>query len=79
MNGRNKKVGPKGASAGESGLITTSVSLPKAMFDGVEENRAADDPEWNFSKYVRGLIRKDLALAKVAAKKLDAEPAEARS
>lgn len=45
-------------SKGET-VICKTVSLPKELFESAV-NLFVDDPEMDFSKYVRTLIRKDL-------------------
>jgi len=50
-----------------SKAITKSISLPEDLEAEAEARRIKDVPEMDWSKYIRGLIRKDLAEEKVAA------------
>lgn len=50
---------------GESDFVKVSVVVTKDMEKHVHA-RTASDPELNFSRYVRSLIKRDMAKAKAA-------------
>lgn len=54
---------PKGNSKGEN--VTKSVSMPREMWPQIEA-RLSQDEELDFSKYVRQLIRRDIAPTSVS-------------
>jgi len=49
----------------DSGLVCKTISLPKDLADQAE-NAFANDPEMDFSKYIRALVRRDLQTAPAA-------------
>lgn len=54
-----KRNGQRDHAKNGEGSVTKSVSMPPTLWDRVEKKIDAD-PEADFSKYVRGLIRADL-------------------
>lgn len=56
---------PADKTAGKA--ITKSISLPEDLEALAAEKRITDVPEMSWSKYIRQLIREDLAKEKVAA------------
>ncbi len=56
------------ASPLKSRAISKTISLPDDLCKEVEELRIKPDPELDWSKHVRSLVRADLELAKQEAK-----------